>query len=344
MMKTLVFGDLHLDDKYPGYLKAQVDTILEVAQRENPQVIVFLGDVFHYRKPTPEVLLALRKIVSSIDREIILIRGNHDSSTKADDGVTALSLFEGGNVNVCTHHEFWDFYNYEFIPHYENESTIVEKLSNPLGDANTIKFGHFGYHGSLNSAGDMDFNIDKKLLSDARIILGHIHKFQVEGNVTVLGTPWSTSFGECDYEHYYAVITGSPKEYREITYKKMDRGVRYLVYPYEALEANESIIKDPNYFTVLRVLLSRFDNINTVDLRKNILEKYKCAYVDLKFIPTLKNKFDRLSNFETTQTITEINDELIDSYLDENQSQIPNADLKVVLEEVRNAVKNTNVK
>lgn len=343
-MRTLVFGDLHLDDKYPGYLNTQISTVIKIVSKESPDDVVFLGDVFHYRKPTPEVLLGLKRLLDSIPCYVHIVRGNHDSSTKADDGVTALTLFENKNVFVATHNCFFPNNNFYFIPHYENEEKIVDKLQDINIKPTTITFGHFGYQGSLNSAGDMDFNITMKNLRRNPIFLGHIHKHSVDGNVTVLGTPWSTSFAECDYNHYYAVIEGDPYTDRKITYKKIESGIRYLVYPYEALEANKTTIKDVSYYTVLRVLLSRFDNINTVDLRKQILEDYKCAYVDLKFIPTLKNKFDRLSNFETTETITEINDDLIDSYLEENQSQIPNVDLKVVLEEVRNAVKNTNTK
>ena len=57
-MKALVIGDIHLrDDVAPGYLESQYETVLRICDKENPDQVIFLGDIFHYRKPTPKVLL-----------------------------------------------------------------------------------------------------------------------------------------------------------------------------------------------------------------------------------------------------------------------------------------------
>ena len=82
-----------------------------------------------------------------------------------------------------------------YIPHYENQETIKKALDEvPEG---YFVFGHFGYRGCLNSAGDADFSLR---LSDFRnpSLLGHIHRHVQKDNVTILGTPYTTNFGECE--------------------------------------------------------------------------------------------------------------------------------------------------
>ena len=161
MTRTLVIGDLHFDNKPYGLLKAQRGTTIEIyndAIKSGPiDDVIFLGDLMMHRKPYPSVLLALKEVIDYISEKsnVFILRGNHDSETKADDGVTALSLFESKNVTIITHIMIVAASRRVYIPHYEDETRIKEALASvPKG---YTVFGHFGYYGSLNSAGDNDF-------------------------------------------------------------------------------------------------------------------------------------------------------------------------------------------
>ena len=63
MVKTLVIGDLHFDNKPFGLLEAQVDAVKDIfsiaySDHKDLDSVVFLGDLMMHRKPYPRVLLA----------------------------------------------------------------------------------------------------------------------------------------------------------------------------------------------------------------------------------------------------------------------------------------------
>ena len=338
-MKTLVIGDLHLEDKYKGYLEAQHKCIKDIVYLEKPSVVVFLGDIFQFRKPDPSTLIELDNLLNSIAMmpsitAIYLLRGNHDSATKGDTCITALSIFDKGRVNVISSTKFILDLNYLFIPHYEEELEILAKINQfrkmELINNNTIIFGHFGFEGCLNTAGEEDFKLSPDDF-DCTTILGHIHKPNKKGNIIVLGTPYSTCFQEVDYSHQYAIIDHN----RKIELKSINFGPRYLTFPLEALEANKDFINDPKYFTILRVLLSKLDGFDTLDLRKKLLDEYKVKFIDMKYLPFLDDKVNQ-SSYYTPETLTELTDDIIDKYISEQKTSIPEADLRKGLELLKN--------
>ena len=200
-MRTLLITDLHFTEKPKGLLSAQKTSICNLLSSEKYDDVIMMGDLMMYRKPTPSVLLALKEIVDlcqQADTPITIIRGNHDSETKADNGVTALSMFDyhaRGVTKTWYDHRT----NRAFIPHYENEERIKQDLAAVPKDYTV--FGHFGYRGSLNSAGDADFDLK---LGDFHnpTLLGHVHRYVKRKNVTILGTPYTTNFGEWDKDNY----------------------------------------------------------------------------------------------------------------------------------------------
>ena len=168
-MKSLLLTDLHLSNKsFRGVslLEHQVECILSIIKEEQPHELIIMGDIFMQRRPSPSALLALKDILKfarTWTSHVVMIRGNHDSETKSDSGTTALSLFDSadvfraGGTETITQTIICDRTKRVFIPHYENQGTILASLADaPPG---YTVFGHFGYAGSLNSAGDRDFDI-----------------------------------------------------------------------------------------------------------------------------------------------------------------------------------------
>jgi len=316
MVKTLVIGDLHFDNKFRGMLDAQREAVIKICDlHKECGKVIFLGDLMMHRNPRPEVLLALKKMIDTIskNREVFILRGNHDSVTKSDDGVTSLSLFENSKVKVFTHTYIDHKNKWMFIPHYEDEQKIKDDLAcAPKGY--TI-FGHFGYNGVLNSAGDADFSLS---ISDFKnpTILGHIHTEGRNGNVTVLGTPYSTNFGEAGKDCYYGIL-----DERGLGKLPSKYGPRHLVVDYDNVEDNlDWINKDskPTDYTLLRI------NINTInedqDRIAELCDKIKVGSLEIKYKPLLDEK----DEFETDGRVftTALNDDLIEHYINSNKTKI----------------------
>jgi predicted phosphodiesterase len=314
MVKAIVIGDLHFNDKPRGLLESQKSAVLEIVSRHPEcEQVIFLGDLMMHRNPRPQVLLALKEVIDSISKtkEVFILRGNHDSVNKSDDGVTALSLFESKKVKVITQTWVDDKNKRVLIPHYEDEEKIRTLLSKcPAG---YTVFGHFGYFGSLNSAGDADFGLSISDFANPTI-LGHIHGFRQEKNITILGTPYSTNFSEFYKENFYGILEGSSLELFPITF-----GPRYLPIDYYSLEENLSLINDPAYFTLLRVMVSTIqeDHNNITDL----IEKLDVGYVEVKYRPLLADE-EVFSKDDYINPIVEINDSLIEDYINSSSTLI----------------------
>ena len=321
-MRTLLITDLHLNSKVRGLLDAQCDCVLKILSEEKPDEVIIMGDVFMHRKPTPSELLGFKSIIDKMKErsKVLVIRGNHDSETKADDGKTALLLYEDNNVKVVTH-TYTDIKRKRvFIPHYENEETIINDLERvPKG---YTVFGHFGYDGCLNSAGDADFGISLSNFSN-RTFLGHIHGFcerqgglpDSHSTVTCLGTPYTTNYGEAFKENFYALLSGTRWDNHclAIKYKQPTTGPRHLVYSAKEVENNLDIINDPNYFTFLRIMVQ-------ADHYSIPYDKLKVAYVDIKYAPVFNE--EDISSYSADRDLFSINDVIISDYIKEANSTI----------------------
>ena len=333
MVKTLVIGDLHFDNKPFGLLDAQKKCVKEIIEN-NSKVdhIIFLGDLMMHRKPFPSVLLALQDVIdyASSFAMVTIIRGNHDSENKSDDGVTSLSLF-GKNpcqdllphqknrrsaVRVITQTLYDHRTKMAFIPHYEDEERIKKAIAHaPKG---YTVFGHFGYCGSLNSAGDNDFSL---ALDDFHnpTMLGHIHRHSRGEVVTLLGTPYTTNFSEHLKENYYALIHDDETKYVPIEF-----GPRHLVLDYDDVEENLDWINDPKYTTQLRI------NISTVDKDQDgiaeLVDQLEVLSVEVKYTPLINEKYDT-EEIQTINPVTEINDSLIEDYINASNTTIGKEEL-----------------
>jgi len=318
MKKTQIIGDVHLDDRYIGYLDFQVQTIKKIIDSENCQDIIFLGDLFEKRSPSPKVLLALQTILDYIprDKKVYLLRGNHCSQTKADDGLTALSLFEyKRNVTVIKHTRSVN--GYTFIPHYENERTIIEDLSR-VPDADIV-LGHFGFNGCLNPMGDPDFNISVDMFTN-RTFLGHIHHYKETKEITIVGTPYSTSFQEANKDSYYAVVD-TKGNYKM---KPINFGIRHLVMDLSEVVQNKEFIENDNYYTILRVMVNTLDKDQ--DNLREILDQVRPMHIDIKYKPIVDEKKPQ-STYDPEQIITRVDENLILDYINNTNTTLSKQEL-----------------
>lgn len=313
-MKTLVITDLHLSNKISGFLDEQVKCITKICSDAKPDDIIIMGDVFMNRRPTPSELLGFKQILDFVgsDSSVTVLRGNHDSETKADDGISALSVFESTftDVTIIKHTTTDPLTRRVYIPHYENQETIKKALDEvPEG---YFVFGHFGYRGCLNSAGDADFSLR---LSDFRnpSLLGHIHRHVQKDNVTILGTPYTTNFGECGKDNYYAIIDND-----KVSYHKILHGPRHVLLKYKSLEADPNLIEalnDKDYFTLLRILRDRDD-------KEVSLEGLNVASIDIKWNPSSDDLLEEGSGYSPSRDLFSINEVILEDYVNSVQTSL----------------------
>lgn len=332
MNKALIIGDIHLKDKHQGFLQAQIDTIIKLAKTDDYSAIVFLGDVFDKRKPTPSELLAFRDILTNIKaKRIYIIRGNHESETKSDNGVTVLSLFDSPRkgIHVVEHTKRFthkDFLPCTIVPHYEHPQTIIEGLASAKKD--DIVFGHFGYY---------DFNaVHSDDISNIRLehfrnfsILGHIHINAQERNVVTLGTPYSTNFGEYGRTHYYGVIEYDEEGYNYCEYP-IDFGIQHIVCTAEELPQYAEIINGGEYYTLVKVVSTKLEEDISQGYKDKILAEYDINYLDVVFRPVVEQtKYaEDISNYIPQRHLFKINDVIIEDYIQKNATKLSEEDIR----------------
>ena len=331
---TLVIGDLHLENRIPGLLEAQCKCVRRLVRENKCHHIVFLGDIFNNRRPKPTVILKAQELLEffgdHISYTISVLRGNHDSENKNDDGITALSVCSEELVDIITQTTSWED-GRTFIPHYEDENKIREDLKN-VKEGSTV-FGHFGYFGSLNSAGDNDFSL---VLSDfkCRTYLGHIHTYKREGNVTLVGTPYTTSFTEAGKDSY-VILTGDDGEgdVRVL----VDHGPRHLIIEIDDILGNLEFINDPKYFTLLRVVIPTAQDERT-DIG-SIIDKVNVGYLEVKYKPVIYD-IHQLSDLDPDNPIIEVTDTLVEEYINHSETLLAKEDLMTGLQTIHESKQN----
>ena len=338
MMNCLVIGDTHLRDLYPGFIDAQIDALNKIirdvrANRPHISNVVFLGDIFDRRSPSPTELIKFQQFIQSFPSTltIYLLRGNHESETKADDGVTVLTLFKDSSnyravVRPIIHTA--QKANILFIPHYENEQRIKEDLGKYKAD---IVFGHFGFDGVIDASECMDFQIKIEDFK-TRTILGHIHHYLDVGKVLVLGTPYTTNFSEADKKSYVLLLETAIGETGYIeTLLPVDHGIRHMVVDYDQIEGMIDEINNPNYHTLLRVMIQQFDAKSTPNLKEELSKKLKAKHIEIKYKPIFDDN-SPLSDFVPDEPIKTLTEDIIFEYIAQNNSELAKEDILKGLE------------
>jgi len=323
-MRTLVIGDTHFHNSNRALRHEQIKCIRDLVQGNVCDNVVFLGDVFDKRSPSPECILDVRNLFQGVKKNVFILRGNHDSASKADDGITILSLLErnavfssAGSIKVITKPTVVG--NYHFIPHYEDEKIIKEELANSPDGA--IVFGHFGYEGSLNNAGDADFTICPDDFTN-RSILGHIHQHHTRGNINVLGTPYSTCFHDGG-DKFYGIIKDG-----ELYIEEMDTGPIHLTLTPRNLTALNDY---ENRYTLVRLMLERDDmDYNIFDLKQMYPHINEW---DIRYVPTYDE--EELSSYKAEAGLFQVNDQIIDDYIGQASTIWSKEELKAALSELR---------
>ena len=325
-MKYLFITDLHFGIyKDIGLLKYQFETLDKIIKEENPDGIIIGGDIFHYKSPRIETILEVRDWIYSVsnkidDYEFYLLRGNHDTLSKSPNSRHLLEFFEG--VTVISDPSYYslvgsddspDMLSTAFIPHYYDSSTIVDWWQK-TGRYQQYKyiFGHWAYKGVM-AHHDVEFSdtIDLNLFKnqeDCHIFLGHIHEPQDRGNVHVVGTQYSISFGEANQDKRYLIIDDDGFHFKPVTH-----GIKHLKGNFS--EVCDMVDKYQKDFKLLcRVMVKELDSAYTQDIKDYLLKEKNVILVDVRVVP--ENVTPNKTSIKDPTAI--ITDEVINEYVENN--------------------------
>lgn len=247
-MKLLHFADLHigminysrmdpetgLESRLLDFLHT-LDFIVDTAIKEKVDVVLFAGDAYKTRDPSPTQQRGFGQRLKKLSKNnipVVLVVGNHDSPNVESKANTLdiYSALEIDNIHVSRKPEFLNIQtksgNLQVITlpwlQKEDYKTIGEKLVSMYGqiksDMPAVLVSHaevegasYGSEKGLALANDV--TVPLSLLTDRRlsyVALGHIHKHQVLSKnplVVYSGSPERVDFGEEKEEKGFCLVT-----------------------------------------------------------------------------------------------------------------------------------------
>lgn len=173
---------------------------------------IWLGDLLDTKEVIRgKVLNAWLRYFKRSKLQHYVLVGNHDYFN-LDCNDHALEVFKLLH-NVTVIDDVLQLDNLVFIPYIHNLETLRAVLAR-YQDPNKTLIGHleisqfdFG-NGHVCTSG---LNLTD-VAGFKRVISGHFHKYQTQGNLTYLGTPFSHSFGETDQIKYLGLYKSATDE------------------------------------------------------------------------------------------------------------------------------------
>lgn len=228
MAKLAIFSDLHL---HPFSAFAKVDengfntrlvdianalgAVLDTAQKQECDAVLFSGDFFHTRKIDVETLSVAYKILSQYDIPIYGIPGNHDEADLYGE-VNSISGLHGLTVVDEPQRMKIAGQIVGFAPYIGNRKKLMQAIEG-LGETD-INVLHTGVDGAL-MGGDIVYDdresITQELLyKHAKLtICGHFHQPQLYRNDQPVWAPIDDSNVEFGGHEKAILIPGAPLQH-----------------------------------------------------------------------------------------------------------------------------------
>lgn len=235
-MKILHFADLHLDQVTRENAPHAIELIVDIAQRERPDLIVNAGDLAWKRGHiAPWVSLALRDFHVRLGAvaPVLVVAGNHDHGAAMDVGTVMGTLAQSASPNVMLVEEPQVLQPLMGLPRiiclpYPSRARFLarnpgvkadeinERMSQELiQTVNDMSWGDpslLVYHGSIAGAKsdseqvmstEIDLVLDESRVPSCvtAILCGHIHRAQRIGRAVYPGSPYPITFAEERFAH-----------------------------------------------------------------------------------------------------------------------------------------------
>lgn len=212
MRKAFWFSDIHLRPAHTDHASKLMDRLLSLIEAHKPDVIVNTGDTFHTKNTVYASMHALYD--SFLDKATALapvytVVGNHDWADEYR--VHSLQLFKS-KPKCHIVDEATMLTDKVAIMSYCRHENRFEDLLKKITSAEMV-FGHFDMNGfNLGSGWEetSSWSEPSKFKQFKRVFSGHYHLNQTktvgQTEITFVGSPYTTEFGESDQEKFVMMI------------------------------------------------------------------------------------------------------------------------------------------
>lgn len=306
----IVIADLHFgkeNDSFPkNGMPSQRDDLLnrlgQIARRaaDTGQAIVIAGDVFNRVNPTSAVIAAFFEWLASVDENVYLIGGNHDSGVDwmnlsmvhnlSLPSVTVVT--ELNRVRVQEAQGYADVVFWPHMPLAAREKLGDKTPSEFAGDMvnnDDIVITHGQFVGSAYSndiffeAGDA-MEINPKMFPDRTLIVsGHIHEHSYfPGRVEVVypGSVTINNFGEVDETKGFIEVDLNTREWKMVPFDEEDgttpwRHVELDLTDKDETELDEDVIAEVADGAIIKItVLAKDYGVVNEALLRSMFNKY----------------------------------------------------------------------
>jgi DNA repair exonuclease SbcCD nuclease subunit len=187
-VKTLFIGDLHVQINNLEETASLFDLIDRTVSQENPDLVVFLGDLYHTHSVVrQEVVALLQDRIGRITSKVIVLAGNHDGSSPLSTRINAVRQTLGG---ICTVVDDisgpFEYGPYCFVGFIGSAEEFVRNLRPAQYLVCHQTFNGAQYENGFYAPDGIEPQV---VSSYKQVISGHIHQKQIMGNIFYVGTP-----------------------------------------------------------------------------------------------------------------------------------------------------------
>ena len=147
----------------------------------------------------------------------------------------------------------------------------------------------------------------------------------------MLGTQYSTSFGEANAQKYiHELIIRDGKV--EVVRKPIDFGIRHVTSTLATIEDYSQRYRFDAFFTILRVKMDTLDVANEKELTDVLSKKHKVKHLEIVFDDVLPKYEASHVDYDSLLTV---DDTIIHEYIDNANTIFSKSELLAALEEIR---------
>jgi DNA repair exonuclease SbcCD nuclease subunit len=315
-MKVLVIGDPHFKkDNIPDMTKMCL-SIYNVIENKQPDIIVILGDILHthetiHQEPFSLAIKFLKKL--SEYKPTYLLLGNHDlinNQQFCTENHPFIALKYWDNIKIVDSPivEIICDKKFTFVPYVPN-GRFREAIDKVDWKDSACIFAHQEFYGcqmgaKKSTTGDV-------FEENQLVISGHIHDFQILGNIIYTGTPIQHTFGESD-KYVFEFIFSDKNSYNQISLGIPKKKIIRINY----CEINDLELEPGNY----KIVISGLDaEIKLAMKNKKVLSWIEMEHkVTYKTISSKEQVFteERIKYSDVLKGIISNNPELMESYIE----------------------------
>ena len=330
-MRFISIGDLHfalytndkidqttgMSERLSNITKSLI-YVLDYATENEIDVVTVNGDIIDTKSIihsfVQSLLISIFNNYSNL--EFYLITGNHDVSTQAGTGVSALEGLRSDNVHVVTEPTWLE--NMLLVPWY---SGMVEHIKNNSAD---FLHSHFGLNeATVSSGASLVSDVKAKDLKNYnQVILGHYHNPQSVGNVTYTGSIAQLNWGEKNEEKRFLVCDSEKMEVESIPIEGYQK---HFVFELNSENKSEIIeqareLQEEGHKVVLDKTESIHDSDLTQELKVNDKVERDITNRGVNLSMSEDEKMDRyldIRGIEDKESYLEVGREIIQEYTED---------------------------